>query len=139
MTQVDLLTTPSDDAGEWQREPKLMQAPNGHELAARAILGKDDRWEVFAWEVVGPDVVRVTGGIPIRTKRGRKTWQGKGDTTVVSDQKVKEALNHWEQRCGSCSGCGGDGREYRGWSKARGYRYRTCTRCNGSGKRQGVS
>lgn len=118
----------------WHKEPKQVQAPNGYELAARMILGKDDRWEIYAWDVVGPDVVRVTGGVPVLNARtGRRSWRGRGDTTTVSDAKRDEALRDWEVRTGSCSGCGGDGREYRGWSKARGFNYRTCTRCGGSG------
>lgn len=121
----------------WQKEAKLMRAPNGYELAARAILGKDDRWEVYAWDVVGPDCVKVTGGVPSRiTKSGRRQWKGKGESVVVSDANMCEALLVWERSTGSCSTCGGDGREYTGWSRDRGFRYVTCRRCGGDGKRR---
>lgn len=138
LLELGLYQEPTKDG--WQKMPELLRAPNGYELAARAILGKDDRWEVYAWEVVGPDCVKVTGGVVSRvTKSGRRQWSGKGDVVVVSDATRDKALRAWEESTGSCSTCGGSGREYTGWSRDLGYRYRTCTRCDGNGKRKEVA
>ncbi len=135
MTQLSCVAKAVPVEDGWQKEPKLVTAPNGWELAARDILGKDDRWEVYAWNVVGPDVVEVTGAVPTRISRtGRRSWRGKGDTVCVSDANMRTALLVWEEKCGSCATCGGDGREAHGWSKDKGYRYQTCSRCGGSGK-----
>lgn len=125
----------------WQNEPKALRAPNGYELAARILLDKDDRWELYAWKVLASDVVQVTGAIPIKKYAdGRRVWpKGNGDVATVSDAKMHEALRAWESRCGSCAGCGGDGREFAGWNRERGYRYQTCRRCGGSGKPKGTS
>lgn len=125
--------------GEYQRTAKFMKAPNGYELAARKLLKQPDSWEVYAWKVLRRDstmdLVEVKGAIPFRiTKTGRRIWRGKGQTAVVSDKECQNALLAWEQKCGSCASCGGDGKEMAGWSEARGYRLRRCRQCGGTGK-----
>lgn len=131
-------TEPADADG-YQKTAKLMQAPNGYELAARTLLKQPDTWEAYSWKVLRRDVLGLTeivGAIPVRIKKtGRRVWpKGPGQTVVVSDEECAAALLAWERVHNACAGCGGDGRVLAGYRQELGYRYRPCDICGGTGK-----
>jgi hypothetical protein len=124
----------TQDADGWQLEPKLMQAPDLYSRTGERKLMRPG-WRWYAMRALDDGSTLVQGDVPIRIKRtGRPVWpKGEGQSIVVTDADLAETRDAWERECWSCAGCGGDGREYAGWSTAKGYRYRTCTRCKGSG------
>jgi hypothetical protein len=85
---------------------------------------------VMSWECLpfdGPtECVRVTlADDPVN-------WANPGcvDITPAEEQAEKARFESEERKCHLC---GGDGKEWRGWSHGTGHRYRTCVRCSGTG------
>lgn len=95
-------------------------------------------WEPYKFEKIGSDAVAVTGGIPRLLTRGprkgRKTWDGKGTTEVVTSVEMELEFKRYEADTGKCGDCLGERRVYAGWHHIEGTRYRPCKRCGESGK-----
>lgn len=121
------------------QEVEIARPPNFLNRVARRKLGVSDAWELFAWERIGDtDDLLVTGGIPRLLKsglrKGRKTWDGKGQTVAVTRSEVKAEFLTYEAESGNCHNCGGSGQEWATWSAASGNEYQQCRVCDGTGK-----
>lgn len=94
-------------------------------------------WEPYAWETIGTDGIKVTGGIPrILTRgnrKGQKKWDGKGDIVIVVKYEIDAEESRYETETGKCHNCMGTGDVVAGVSVETGTRYKPCNRCNGSG------
>ena len=113
--------------------------PSYIDIVARKKLAAAAEWEHFAWKKIGTtDDLLVTGGVPrllqSGPRKGRKTWDGKGDDVVVTRAEIEAAFAAYEAETGNCHECGNTGQQWAGWSVADGVRYTTCTVCNGTGK-----
>ena len=96
-------------------------------------------WEPYLYERCGTDGVLLTGAVPRLLKsgprKGKKTWDRKGATSVVviaAETDAEEAA--YEARTGNCGKCFGEGEVCVGWSKDDGKKIRTCKHCQGTGK-----
>lgn len=122
------------------REPTLEQH-------AREMLGLPPDWRVFRWQVVGkpgPDAygVTLTGAVVRDTyqrgpRKGTPHWGKRLRDTecavTIPTALHKTWLAQWERDTGKCHVCKGTGQEWVGWSKEKGDKYRTCSRCDGAG------
>jgi hypothetical protein len=116
---------------------------------AQERLKRDNKlpegFEFYSWEAVdgsgSTHIVILKGMVaPLLTKgknKGRPNWR-KGDksterTFAVSSDQIKQFDDDYEAETGKCSKCEG-GQEWAGWSIDSGHRYRTCSKCKGSGK-----
>lgn len=94
-------------------------------------------WEPFKWERVGEDAI-VTGGIARLLKsgprKGRKTWDGKGTSVVVTRAEVEAQIAQYVAETGNCSECYGSGEVFKSWHHIEGTKYRVCPKCNGTGQ-----
>jgi hypothetical protein len=109
-------------------------------IGRRKVSGPED-WEVCAWERIGDgnDLV-VEGGVPrllkVGPRKGKKTWRDVPlQKAVVTRDELEAEGARYEAETGNCGDCYGKGDVFAGWSSAAGTEYRTCGRCNGSGKR----
>jgi hypothetical protein len=108
------------------------------EVARRKVSGPPE-WEVYAWEHIGDthDLL-VTGGVPRLLKsgprKGKKTWDGKGEKAVVTRAEMDEEQRRYECDTGNCGECLGSGEVFAGWSSTDGVKMKACRQCGGSGK-----
>lgn len=107
---------------------------------ARRKLNALPEWTWYAWKVLRPtDDTLVTGGIPNRRKdgrlrEGRARWDGVvGQQCVVTAEEVAEARATYERDSGRCADCAGCGETIKS-AGIHGRTYRTCRRCDGSGR-----
>ena len=108
---------------------------------AREKYGLPDAWDIYKWEAVGKDAVRVTGAVaPLITRGKRKgsiNWRNLDKATemsvVISDSDITACKSRFEATTGLCSNCDGTGREWWGRSAVEGNHYRKCTHCDGNG------
>lgn len=122
------------------------QPPNFMEVVARQKIGdKAAAWEIFKWERIGEgnDFVVGLGQTRLKTSgknKGKKTWRGTDGRqlphgkAVVASTEIQAAEAKYEADTGNCSICGNTGQSFASWSAAEGTKYRTCRRCNGTGK-----
>jgi hypothetical protein len=109
--------------------------------AARAKLGVGPEWEWFTWEVVDRRNVEsspmiVEGAVPIGvTAKGNKKWPPDDDCqrTVIFDADIEAARVEYERTTGKCAECI-EGHRFAGWHHVKGYKYKPCDRCGGTGK-----
>lgn len=94
-------------------------------------------WEPFKWEWVGGDML-ITGGIPRLLKsgprKGRKKWDGKGTSVVVTRAEVEVQAARYVAETGNCPECYGSGEVFHSWNHITGTKHRPCGKCKGSGK-----
>jgi hypothetical protein len=99
-------------------------------------------WEPFKWERVGEDVL-FTGGIPrllqSGPRKGRKTWDGKGSSVVVTRGEEAAEYARYEATTGECGTCYGKAEVFASWHHIDGTKYRPCAKCNSTGKAQSES
>lgn len=112
---------------------------------AREKVGMPQDWQVWSYEVLDHEsddsTMKITGAIaPIVTRgkrKGLKNWRKKDKATIrnayIRESEHDEWLSVWESKTGNCHKCQGTGEMWAGWSAKDGTRYRTCTRCSGSG------
>jgi hypothetical protein len=113
--------------------------PHWMDIVARQKLSVSEDWEIFKWTAIGDtDDVIATGGVPrllqSGPRKGRKTWDGKGQDVVVTRAEIKAAQAVYEAETGNCHVCGDTGQQWVGWSVADGHKYDTCRTCDGTGK-----
>lgn len=98
-------------------------------------------WEGYAWEALEGGCL-VTGCVPSGVysrgpRKGKPKFRpatpGTERRVVVSDADMAQVIEEYEAS-GTCFRCKGEGKEWCGWSKDDGHRYRECSRCNGVGK-----
>lgn len=100
-----------------------------------------DGWEGYAWEAAdGGSIVRgcVPDGVYSKgPRKGQPKFSnpvcGTEKTVVVALEELASAAAHHERSTGECWDCKGTGQTWAGWSAADGNRYKTCSRCGGSG------
>ena len=97
-------------------------------------------WEPYAWERIGTDAIKVTGGIPRPLKsgprKGQKTWDGPSQVAVVVQAEVDDEIARYEEETGQCSECLGDGKVMHSYNCVKDEKtYRPCGRCTGTGAR----
>lgn len=114
----------------WTRIPKRAEAPDIFSYAARRILHVPAAWEAHTLKHVEPNATLVTGGI----RTGKQWAPAREDRSCVVTRTDQEAhTTAWEAEYGACGLCGGDGLQLSGTSSTLGWRYRTCSRCDGTG------
>ncbi|MGF6212385.1 hypothetical protein [Comamonas sp. 4034] len=125
------------------------KAPDFMQIVAREKLGEKAKdWQIFRWERIGDgnDFVVGFGQTRLKTSgknKGETTWRGidgrqlPHGKVVVTGAEMDAARAKYETDTGHCGECGGTGQAWCGWSAAEGTKYRTCHRCNGTGKAQG--
>jgi hypothetical protein len=94
-------------------------------------------WKAFAWEKAGTDSV-VTGSVPTGTyksgpRKGDLKFTGPKSKIVVTKVEIEATAAAYESSTGKCWNCQGTGQTWAGWSKDNGTRYKTCSRCKGTG------
>lgn len=109
-----------------------------HHMDAVAIRKAGiEGWEPFKWERAGEDFI-ITGGIPRLLKsgprKGRKTWDGKGTSVVVTRAEVEAQAAAYAAETGNCPECYGSGEVFKSWHHIDGTKYKTCSKCKGSCK-----
>jgi hypothetical protein len=131
--QTELLPT-IGTAEVWHREAKPIKSPDLYALTGERKLGKPG-WRWFTLRALDDGNTLAEGDVPLRIKRtGRPEWpKGGGQSVVINDADLSTTREVWEQEHGKCGECGGDGQVFAQWNIDHGYRYRTCTRCNGVG------
>lgn len=99
-------------------------------------------WQAFSWELVEGGS-KVNGEVPDGVHehgplKGRPKFGGAGSThakeVFVPDAELQRVAAEHERDTGDCWDCKGTGQTWAGWSQAEGTKYRTCTRCSGTGK-----
>ena len=120
------------------------QAPDLHAVAAQKLHNMPFNWIPFRYEVKDSPYgkfYQITGAVPLRyltkgKRKGKPVWPTEKNCQVFTftPQQIEKVTLEWETENNFCSHCGGDGQELAGWSKADGTRYRTCRRCNGTGR-----
>lgn len=85
---------------------------------------------VRAWECIpfdGPTVgVRLTLADDVESYPNR-------EDVLIDKREEREEEERFERETGQCHVCGGDGQEWRGWSRAEGHRWARCRLCAGMG------
>jgi len=110
---------------------------NHMNAVAKRKVGGTEGWEICAWERIGDgrDFV-VEGGVPRLLKqgprKGRKTWDGPRQKTVVT---IDAEHARYEEETGNCGDCGGTREAFQSWSAKDGVKMKVCSRCAGTGKR----
>ena len=116
------------------------------ETHAREKANMQPEWRAYKWKCYPQDAsetiyYEITGiTAPLKTKgvnKGRPNWD-KGDKTTLRIVNIlvdehDNWVNEWEKRTGKCSECTGSGKTIKS-SGIEGTTYRTCKRCNGTGK-----
>jgi hypothetical protein len=109
----------------------------GHMDAVAIRKSGIEGWEPYKYERVGDDSL-ITGGIPrVLTRgprKGRKTWDGKGTSVVVTSAEVAAQAASYAAETGNCDRCFGEKIVFARWSKAEGKKYRPCTKCSETGR-----
>lgn len=109
-----------------------------HHMDAVAIRKAGiEGWEPFKFQLVGEDSL-ITGGIPRLLKsgprKGRKTWDGKGTSVVVTRSEVEAEAARYAAETGNCSKCYGEGKVFKSWNHIEGTKHKECPNCKGSGR-----
>ena len=132
--------------GEYTLIEKPKRSPFLPELAARALCNLSDEWEMHTVESIFADEsnrmtspligTRVHLNVPAISRTGKKKWPPKKTDRVliVTEAQEQEAAEKWERGHNACHRCGGDGLVFNGWNRDKGTKYRTCDRCDGTGK-----
>jgi len=117
-----------------------MNAPNFFEVCAREKLQRGPDWQLVAWELVGDtDDAVISGAVPVGlymrgARKGSPKFVPPFEKCVVTRAETLARALTYEAETGHCSGCGGKGQAWAGWSASEGDRYRQCKRCDGSGE-----
>lgn len=131
--------------GEYTHIEKPTQPPFLPELAARALASLGPEWQWHTVESIYADEsdpfhsprigTRVRLNIPTVGRTGKKWPPLKTDRVlIVTEAQEQAAAAQWEQEHGACVRCGGDGLVLAGSCSNKGHRFRTCDRCDGTGK-----
>lgn len=59
-------------------------------------------------------------------------------TVWISEEELSSYVSAWEEETGQCSKCLGSGQQWNGWSMLAGTKFKTCTKCGGSGKSEAI-
>ena len=94
-------------------------------------------WQAEAWEDIGGDSI-VEGSVPdgfyrSGPRKGKPRFTRPRTKVVVTKAELQAAATAYEAETRKCWDCKGSGQVWAGWSKAEGTKYRTCSRCDGSG------
>lgn len=100
----------------------------------RKIGPVQKNFDVFSWEVVGPDAVIYTGSEFTVDAKGNRHFSGNEKKAVVTDAERSAEMIRYENETGKCSDCCGFGNVVSGWHHKTGLRYKTCARCRGNGR-----
>ena len=107
----------------------------GEIVAKKKLSPLPENWEIYAWELCGPDAVIYTGSECKRGPRsGKRQWYGQKQSAVVTKAEWDAAAKEYERATGFCWVCGGDGQAWKGWSRKDGDYFEFCKKCNGTGK-----
>lgn len=113
-----------------------VRVDHGGAVARRKLGALPDGWEVGKWRRVGADATIYYGSVAtVRVKgkyKGSKKWEKFTHEVVVTDAEQRTEELRYESATGKCHQCA-DGKEWFGWSRTDGNRFRQCSRCAGSG------
>lgn len=145
MTQSTLFDAPSAVREGWvTKDLGNPFASKAMTVAARKKIGAPAEWEAFEWSVVDHEnidtsAIRVRGSIPIgKRKDGRPRWgkRSEADSVYIYNQDIEAAKLEYERESGKCADCI-DGQYCCGFGVGPVYKYRSCSRCNGTGRALG--
>lgn len=103
-----------------------------------------DEWEAYHFAAGGygnkkipAGYTKVSGAVAPKLPNGERDW-GKKDMASDATFMVKNAdVDAWadqrEKETGKCRRCCGEGKEWTGWSREHGSRFKTCSKCGGTG------
>ena len=136
--QTSLLEDPIDHSNDDGIDgdglgPKRTKAPHIYDIIARRKLGVDDGWDVCTWDATNDQLMKLELRESAVTRSGQRLWGKEKRVTTLTPLEIENGRLKWEEEHGACYQCGGGGRASAGWSAAKGYRYRPCTRCNATG------
>lgn len=102
-------------------------------------LGNPADFKFYAWRVVGPDAVQLTGCVTTQVyskgpRKGRPKYEGTPQVVVVTDAEMAAERARMEREDGICGLCAGDGRLFSSWDHITGTKYKPCERCASTGK-----
>jgi hypothetical protein len=109
------------------------------EEVANRKLGKVEGFQWYAWRIIDPDAVLMTGDVPtgIYTRgprKGRPKFpKGDGRSVVVTEAEELAEKQRYEAESGKCGDCCGRGEVFASWHHIEGTKYRPCGKCGGSG------
>lgn len=121
---------------------------------AREVLGLPVGWQISAWEALDwrtkgfnhPEGrTRVTMRVAPLKADGTVDWDAapkvKSKQATFTHAEHARFCEAWETRTGRCHVCSEKypGLEWIGWRQGEGDHFRTCPRCKGTGKAQGVA
>lgn len=117
------------------------------EECAREKAGMGDDWMPYSYKCLPEhpqktELVEVIGAIaPLKMRgklKGTRNWRKMDRTTkrtvYITLKEHAEWVKEWEKKTGKCATCRGTGNKWCGWSRNVGSRYKSCTKCQGSGK-----
>ena len=81
-----------------------------------------------SWACIGEPTV----GLRVEIADDAEHWPNR-QTVLIDKTEMDAEPRRYEAETGMCGNCGGDGQEWRGWSRDGGHRWRSCRRCNGTG------
>jgi hypothetical protein len=108
--------------------------------AHKKLTAPDTTFRFLIWEKTDDGGSILKGG-PTRIvtrgpRKGRPTFVDKKRTTTIIVTRSEEdaARAEYERSTGYCSFCVGSGREFARWDHLTGSWFRSCQKCNGTGK-----
>lgn len=107
-------------------------------VALRKLGELPEGFAFSGWEIIGPDCVLYRGGVTRKITRGprkgERTWDKITHKVAVTQSEIIDEKRRYETETGNCAECSGTGEVWAGWHHINGHRYKTCTKCGGSGK-----
>lgn len=135
------MTSQSTDLfGTAESKPEPAMPPDWLNVVARKKLGQPPEWRWCKFQAIGDtDDCLIEGGIPRPRKSGKlkglPTWkESVKSICVVTRAEMDQAKAAYELETGNCHSCAGSGQWYSGWSRETGSRFKSCPRCDATGK-----
>jgi len=115
---------------------------NFPEMIIKKRENMPEEWCVFSFTWLDDRAMELKGAVAplyVRgSKKGCRNWKKMDKTTVQTflllSSEIEEGIERWEHETGKCHVCQGTGSKLVGWSRAEGKKYKTCDKCNGTGK-----
>lgn len=113
-----------------------------YEEQARRVVGIDG-WRLYAIQAIKPSGILIKGAVCTATfkrgpRKGQTNWSKRlaetERTVCFSVAEVDAFRAEWERETGKCNECTGTKQTLARWSSTEGTTYRTCRRCNGTGR-----
>lgn len=109
-----------------------------YERIARRKLGVGVDWRWCTLNAIGPDAVKVEGGVPRLLKSGQRkgqpTWRDTPlQACIVTTRDLEEERTAYENTTGRCWECLGTKQVVASVSATEGSKYKECRRCGATG------